>query len=118
MIYSRLPIYDNLMQDSVVIAPYETDEWAKIRDELFDDEAIALAQKLKSMNIKVPSTIGYELINSSGEVIAECEMAWETEKVAALLDEQIDSMEIFEDDGWIVFTINDDVPIEIKGGIN
>ena len=45
-------------------------------------------------------------------------MAWETEKVAALLDEQIDSMEIFEDDGWIVFTINDDVPIEIKGGIN
>lgn len=116
MVYSSLPIHDNLMQNSVAVAQLETDEWAMIKNDLFDEDAIDLAQKLKSMNVKVPSTVGYELVSSNGEVIAECEMAWEIEKIVALMDEQIDSRIIFEDAGWIAFTINDDVPIEIKGG--
>ncbi|MFC7677593.1 DEAD/DEAH box helicase [Paenibacillus sp. GCM10028914] len=118
LIYSKLPIIDNAMQDSDVFIQPETDEWSAIREDLFDDEAIELAVKLQSSNARIPSSIGYELTDANDAVIAECEMAWEKEKVAALLMEQIDNEETFRCAGWIVFTLNDDIPLSIKGGDN
>ncbi|WP_274472601.1 MULTISPECIES: DEAD/DEAH box helicase [unclassified Paenibacillus] len=92
------------------------DEWSEIKQNLFDDEASELAIKLQSKNVRVPSSVGYELTDANDAVIAECEMAWESEKVAALLMEQIDSKDVFENAGWTVFTLNDDIPSVIKGG--
>ena len=118
MVYSSLPVTDSLIQCTGISIPFETDDWLGIKEELFDDEAIELAVKLQSMNVKVPSSVGYELTNPNGVVIAECEMAWEEEKVAALLMEQIENKIEFENAGWQVFTINDNVPSRIKGGTN
>ncbi|MDD2503933.1 MAG: DUF1998 domain-containing protein, partial [Clostridia bacterium] len=118
LIYSKLPIVDSLVQDSGVSIPSEIDEWSAIREELFDDEAIELAVKLQSMKVRAPSSVGYELMDANEAVIAECEMAWETEKVAALLMEQIENKEVFENAGWLVFTLHDNVPSIIKGGMN
>ena len=70
------------------------------------------------MNVKVPSSVGYELMDANGAVIAECEMAWETEKVAVLLIDQIENKEMFESAGWVVFTTNGEVPSVIEGGNN
>ena len=118
MVYGKLPIVDSQIQDTGMPMPFETDGWSTIKEELYDDEAYELADKLQSMNVKVPSSVGYELTNPNGVVIAECEMAWEEEKVAALLMEQIENKIEFENAGWMVFTLNDSVPAKIKGVIN
>ncbi len=97
---------------------FETEDWLSIKEELFDDEAIKFAIKLQSMNVKAPSSVGYELTDSRGAVIAECEMAWEEEKVAALLPEQWEYKAVFEKAGWQVFTVNNNIPSSIKGGMN
>ncbi|HHV96805.1 MAG TPA: DEAD/DEAH box helicase [Clostridiaceae bacterium] len=117
-VYSSLPIMESLNQQTISSMPFENGDWSGIKGELFDDEAIKLAAKLQSMNVKVPSSVGYELTSSNGAVIAECEMAWEEERVAALLTEQIEYKEVFERAGWQVFTINDDVPSGIRGEMN
>lgn len=116
LIYSKLPSSGSTIHDMGVYKQSEDDDWSKIREELFDEEAIALAAKLQAANVRIPSAIGYELTGANDSVIAECEMAWEAEKVAALLSEQIDNKEVFENTGWITFTLNDDIPSEIKGG--
>lgn len=115
MVYSRLPIFEEYLHP-MISTTFAIDEWSEINNDLFDEEAINLAQKLHSTNVKVPSSVGYELTDANGAIIAECEMAWETEKVAALLIDQIDNKETFESAGWLVFTINDEVPTVIKGG--
>lgn len=42
----------------------------------------------------------YELANSYGEIVAESELAWIARKVVLLVDEQIDSVPVFEKHGW------------------
>lgn len=116
LIYSRLPVVDSTRHAVVGFAPPDTGEWARLKEELFDDEALGLATKLQSMDAIIPSSIGYELTGADGAVIAECEMAWEMVRVAALLTEQIDYKAVFEEAGWFVFTLKDDVPQSIKGG--
>jgi DEAD/DEAH box helicase domain-containing protein len=117
LIYSKLPIFDEMMHDPRKSLQLDDDRWLRIKKELFDDEALELAAKLQSVDAVPPSSVGHELTDTSGAVIAECEMAWEKEKVAALLAEQIDNKEVFEGTGWFVFTLTDDIPSSIKGGL-
>lgn len=93
-----------------------TNNWASIFELLFEDEAIEMAHKLNELNVKVPSSAGYELINDSGGVIADCELAWEEEKIAFLFGNQLNNKEEFLNKGWIVFSIADEVPLSLKGG--
>lgn len=94
----------------------QTDSWALIFEELFEDEAIEMATKLDKLDIKIPSSVGYELINTSGSVIGEGELAWEEEKVVFLLNEQLRNKKQFLNEGWTIFTTDDEIPSSIKGG--
>jgi DEAD/DEAH box helicase domain-containing protein len=46
----------------------------------------------------------YELLDSTGAVIAEAEMVWEDKKIALLLPEQIEYSAIFAANGWSVIS--------------
>ncbi|MBF0322585.1 MAG: DUF1998 domain-containing protein, partial [Magnetococcales bacterium] len=47
-------------------------------------------------------TVGYELTNTRGEIIGEAELAWESYKLAIVMDDS--SRDIFSQSGWKVFT--------------
>lgn len=68
-----------------------------IKEELFEEEAISLAQKLRSEGCAVPTIRGYEL---DGEVVAE--MAWESQKIAIQIPDQYAYKGTLEADGWTV----------------
>lgn len=92
-------------------------QWAEILEQLFDNSAKECAHKIMAINVVAPSAVGFELTNSTGAIIAECEMAWESEKVALLLTSQLDSIDLFKSSGWKVLTTDDTYsPDMFKGG--
>jgi DEAD/DEAH box helicase domain-containing protein len=117
LIYSKLPILDNIAVESMVAVSFENG-WEEIIEELLDEEAIEFATKLQSMSVRAPTSTGYELMGENSGVIGEGEMAWEEEKVVALLKDQVQNKDAFKKAGWIVFALDDDIPSIIKGGIN
>lgn len=118
MAYVALPIGQAIAQ-STYNAPVEVnDTWGKVRELLFDDEAIEMATKLRDLGIAAPDEIGYELINSSGEVIATIELAWTMQKIGFITDEQSEDKEKLDAIGWKVFTVSDEIDVTIFGGDN
>lgn len=115
MTYNALPVLDFYRNDFDK-KPIQRDQWTEIKELLFDDEAVVLVNKLQKAKAKIPTTVSYALVDDKGTVIAECELAWPYEKVAALLSYGIHNKEILEKEGWIVFTLDDDIPPIIKGG--
>ena len=83
--------------------------WAEIREMLFDDAAVKLADALEEKGIGAPEEAGYELANDSGEVIAEIELAWISRKVGYLTEEQTADRENAESAGWTIFTTADEI---------
>ena len=61
---------------------------------------------MQNHNWKIPE-VGYELIDSNDVVIAEAEFAWLSDKLALLVEEDIDSRKCFENRGWKVFCIDE-----------
>jgi DEAD/DEAH box helicase domain-containing protein len=113
MVYCELPakrgqttLYDE--QD-----PISDEAWTEILEQIYDPSAKEFAGRLISLGAPAPSSIGYELENDNGEIVAECEMAWEMKNIALLLLDRVESKEKFEKHGWKVFTINDNAPDEI-----
>lgn len=93
----------------------EDDAWSKTIELLLGDEAFQLASSLRTLGIKAPSHVGYELTDENEMVVAECEMAWEAEKTGALVGGQIEDKDKFIGMGWTMFGLNDEVPQEIIG---
>ncbi|HAJ4486575.1 TPA: DEAD/DEAH box helicase, partial [Escherichia coli] len=77
----------------------ETDEsWAEIIEfGLLSAEEIAL---LQSHSLSAP-TLGYELQNDEGEIIAEADLAWPSQKWALIIDNQ-EFIPLFTTRGWHV----------------
>ncbi|EMX1538540.1 DUF1998 domain-containing protein [Escherichia coli] len=77
----------------------ETDEsWAEIIEfGLLSAEEIAL---LQSHSLSAP-TLGYELQNDEGEIIAEADLAWPSKKWALIIDNQ-EFIPLFTTRGWHV----------------
>jgi DEAD/DEAH box helicase domain-containing protein len=94
------------------------ESWAEILEQLFDTSARQWAYKLIEMGISAPSAVGYELTDPSGAVVAECELAWEDQRIALLLDEQLDYIEIFKENGWSVILGEDEFTADIFQGGN
>jgi DEAD/DEAH box helicase domain-containing protein len=87
---------------------HDSDEsWAEVMNQIFDAAAKECACTLRDLGVAAPSTVGYELVDSSGAVVAECELAWENEKIALLVGEQMDHQDKFVVDGWTVLTAAD-----------
>ena len=69
------------------------------------------------VTISRPSVVGFELSDeASGATIAEAEMAWEDKKIAWLLPEQEDYMDVFKDKGWTVLLSSEEININVFGG--
>ena len=79
-------------------APY-SGEWAEAMS-LAD---VALRSTMEALAVAdiPPPEIGFELVDSAGEVIAEAELAWEAERGAVLLAEQ--EPQPFAEAGWRTF---------------
>lgn len=118
MVYHAIPAI--IQNESVMGESYIVDDsWAETMQQLFDDAAKECANKLRALGISSPSAVGYELIDSTGAIVAECEMAWEREKIVVQLLTQIDSKDKFAEEGWTVFTTEDSFSVEVfQGGAN
>ena len=57
-------------------------------------------------------TIGYELPGIYGEVIGECELAWEERRHAVLLPEQRAYADLFTQQGWTILIADEPVVVE------
>jgi DEAD/DEAH box helicase domain-containing protein len=102
--------------DDYVTTVVSDELWTEILEQLFDVAAKECANKLIALGVQAPSAAGYELINAAGAIIAECEIAWVNEKVALILPEQIESREVFEQNGWTVIGVDDEFSVDIFQG--
>ncbi len=96
-------------EDNSPAAASASEGWAEIREMLFDDATLKLADALEEKNIAAPEEAGYELTNDSGEVVAEIELAWISRKVGYMTQEQASDREKAENAGWVIFTTADEI---------
>ena len=116
MVYDAIPQKEDL---EITVEQRPSDQaWEETLAQVFDDAAKECACTLMEQGVSAPSAVGYELVDSSGAVVAECEMAWERQKIALLLSEQMDGKDKFIENGWTVFTLEDSIPPEMfQGGV-
>ncbi len=73
-------------------------EWESVYEDVIDNTVKEFVKELSlSFYISIPS-VGEELVNSDGVIIAEAELLWEDYKIALVLEEndlKIDGMKIF-----------------------
>lgn len=75
------------------------DDWQLIIEhELLGPEMI---QALVESGFPAPS-VGYELTNEEGEILADAELAWPSKQIVLLLPEQQSAATLFESMGWFV----------------
>jgi len=91
-------------------------KWNDFMDDFVDDLARTCATVMMKNGIPAPTCVGYPLEGSKGEVIGECEIAWEDKKIAWFLPEQECDMDAFKDAGWTVIRNEEEVNISIFGG--
>ena len=115
MVYSQIPIV--MEETTVEVTGASNEAWSDILEQIFDPSAKEFVEKLIQSDIAPPSSVGYELFDSNGGVVAECEMAWETEKIVFLLDDQLDAKTKFEEIGWTVLQISDPINAVIFKGV-
>jgi len=85
-------------------------------DEVFEfvaPECLDLLNECQKIGVDTP-IVGFELLNSSGQIIATAELAWEQKQIALLLPDQEDDLQIFMDNGWQTFlSVQQDELLEI-----
>ena len=91
-------------------APVEPEPETMVSGEWAESISLAVPELLPSMRELagkgVPSPeVGFELTNSSGQVVAEAELAWEARQVAVLLPDQ-DHIP-FDEAGWRTLQVDD-----------
>lgn len=118
LIYNAIP---STVQEPSYIAVQSNvvdDSWAETLEMVFEDDVKACADILKELGVLPPSTVGYELVDTTGTSIAECEFAWEKEKIAIFRLDQLENKEQFIESGWTVFTTEDSFSADIFRGGN
>jgi DEAD/DEAH box helicase domain-containing protein len=104
-------IYDKLLIDKANKRGEKTtdilfdDEWKELKN-LVSKAFQSLIDELVKENIAVPE-VGYELQSDDGAIIAEAELAWESKKLVVLSQEQSCYTELFVNQGWKAFMIDD-----------
>ena len=80
--------------------------WNVQEDELLPEELTCAGQLMRS-GMSEP-TFGYELTGTKGNILGECSMAWETEKIAVMMPwQEEENREVFESCGWNVYVYNE-----------
>ena len=104
-------ITDEMIQQSTPVEPEVTvplelpDIWTEIFEYAADDCKQILITCIQS-DIEAPE-VGYELIDSNGNILGMAELAWEAKKIAVFTSELIIEREIFNDHGWETYTPGD-----------
>jgi len=101
-------LYEEITLQSEIIAEAksaDTGKWTTILDEVVDDIRPALRRWLQDGG-KAPE-VGFEYVGGDGAITAEAELAWPDDKIAGLLDEQIEYQKSFSDAGWRVVELDD-----------
>lgn len=116
LVYNAIPVtvLEEMMFLEQVIVSDEA--WTESMEQIFDEVAKECARKLMLLGVMAPSAIGYELADSSGAIVAECELSWEEQKIALLLLAQMESKSKFEEYGWTVITPEDSFNTELFQG--
>ena len=107
LVYNAIPA--TIQNESTSPSQYNVSDesWAEIMNQIFDDTAKECVSKLMALGVSAPSAVGYELADSTGTIVAECELAWEREKIVLLLLVQMDGKDKFEECGWTVIAADD-----------
>jgi len=116
MVYNAIPATVQSESASENKDNVSDEAWAETMTQIFDNAAKECASKLMALGVSAPTTVGYELEDSKGAIIAECELAWEREKIALLLAAQMDSKDKFEENGWTVYTTEDSFSADMFQG--
>lgn len=77
--------------------------WNEIREILFDDDTVKIADALEEKGIVAPEEAGFELADDSGKVIAEIELAWTNHKIGYMTEDQQTDRDKAENAGWRIF---------------
>jgi hypothetical protein len=73
--------------------------------------------ELLDAGVPIPDEVGFEL-EEDGEVIAECELAWTSRKVALLLDHHSDTQATWNKRGWQTITAAPGWPEQLTAILN
>ena len=116
MDYLALPVP---VDDVVIPAASESaasNAWDAIKSILFDDDAKAFADFMKTSGASAPNedNIGYEVVGADGEVIATVEIAWPDRCIGFMTLEQAEDKEILEEMGWNILSLFDVANIDIE----
>lgn len=108
-VYSALP-FDTIDADSDHSSVANSDNgWSEIREIIFDDDALRIADGLMKRGVEAPDEAGYEISNKTGAVIAEIEMVWKNRKIGYMTEAQQANREKAENEGWKIFTSADEI---------
>jgi hypothetical protein len=77
-----------------------------------------MAAKLRDLRIAAPDEVGYELTDTTGEVIAAMELAWTALKIGFVTSDQLGDKEKLEARGWKVLTASEEIDVALFGGEN
>ena len=104
---------DTLTDDNAP-ASNSGEAWRDIREMLFDEDAINMADVLEEKGIVAPDEAGYELADETGEVIAEIELAWVSRKIGFMTESQQTDRDKAEQSGWRIFISTDEIDSVFK----
>lgn len=79
-------------------APTEDEQALRELRKLVLEEALPVLEWVVELGLPLPEA-GYELVSEVGQVLAEAELAWESLRVAIVLDEESNLLP-FEKEGW------------------
>ncbi len=89
--------------------PAASDAWNEIKSMLFDEEAKSFVEAASTARVPAPNEddIGYEIEGENGEVIATVEIAWPSNKIGFMTEEQLVDLEKVEALGWKILSLLD-----------
>ena len=89
-----------------------TDGWQAMLDEELSyspEDVIAFAKKIREMGIPVPDSIGYDVTDETGAVVASVEVAWTQKKIGYITEEQETDRGTLEQMGWMILDCNSEI---------
>jgi DEAD/DEAH box helicase domain-containing protein len=90
--------------------------WAQVMDQAMESLQPGLMEMLDT-GVPLPDEVGFEL-EEDGEVVAECELAWISRKIALLLDHHADTEPAWIARGWQTVFASAGWPARLTGKIN
>jgi DEAD/DEAH box helicase domain-containing protein len=102
-LYEALIPDEESFLDERPAAAGSADEWMELK-KVVDPSCMGLMDAWAAAGWTVPE-VGYELVDEKGCVVATAEIAWESEKVAILREDELEFTEVFARFGWSVFPL-------------